>query len=114
MKGMKRKTSADAREKKKENTDTGEVWKTDGIPSDPLPTTSILLSRLGSATSREHLSKLINLVQTLVSHTIESIEEDDYRFETSLKMCGINYTNRAFQDLNHMIEYIRLGFHLDR
>jgi hypothetical protein len=100
--------------KKKEKTDTGGVWETDGVPPDPLPAASILLSRLGSATSREHLPKLVNLVRALISRTVESIEEEDYGFETSLKMCGINCTNRALQDLNHMIGYIRLGFHLDR
>jgi hypothetical protein len=98
----------------KEKTDTGGVWETDGVPPDPLPQASFLLSKLGSATSRENLPNLVNLVRALVSRTVESIKEGDYGFEACLKMCDISCTNQALRDLDQMIAYIRLGFHLDR
>jgi hypothetical protein len=90
------------------------VWMTDGIPPGPTPAAFTMLSKMGSVISRANLHNLVKLVQALVNRKVELVKEDDYRLESTLKMCDINCTNRALQDFYHMIGYIRLGFHLDR
>jgi hypothetical protein len=110
LKKRKRKNgTGDGRKSKKDR-----IWKTDGIPPGPTPAAFTMLSKMGSAVSRVNLHNLVKLVQSLVTRKLELVKEDDYRLESTLKICDISSTNRALQDFQQMIGYIRLGFHLDQ
>jgi hypothetical protein len=94
----------------------GRSWETDGVPPSPTPAASAMISKLGSAISRERLPHLVRLVRALIERKthLESVDKDDFSFEATLKMCRISDTNRALRDFYNMIGYIRLAFLLDR
>ena len=89
-------------------------WETDGVGPHPISEGSMLLSTMGSATSRARIKNLVNLVQALITHKTESVAEDDYRFEAILKMCDIQARRGALGDFQRMIGYVRLAFHIDQ